>query len=133
MLGHADSRGRGRSSIKKMQKDKEAEDLSFLLDEEVLTRMEDGKAEAKVDMQERLKARVASNMKAFLMSGQGKQIQALVDDAAEPEQDAVDEPQPKLFSPAVDAAQSLQEVVEELNQKKPETLNRTIIHKCCLE
>ena len=74
MLGHADSRGRGRSSIKKMQKDKEAEDLSFLLDEEVLTRMEDGKAEAKVDMQERLKARVASNMKAFLMSGQGKQI-----------------------------------------------------------
>jgi hypothetical protein len=56
-----------------------------------------------------------------------------VDDAAEPEQVEADEPQPKLFSPAVDAAQSLQEVVEELNQKKPETLNRTIIHKCCLE
>ena len=44
-----------------------------------------------------------------------------------------DGPQLKLFSPAVDAVQSLVEVAEELNQKRPETLNRTIIHKCCLE
>jgi len=56
-----------------------------------------------------------------------------MEEVPEPEQDEEDQQQPKLFSPAVDAEQSLHEVVQELNQKKTETLNRTIIHKCCLE
>lgn len=130
-----------RSSTKLLSRLKEGEDLSFLVDEEIVAAdtkkkeryLNNDDAAETLDVKERLKARVAKNMKAFLLSGQGKQIQALMEEGTEePEPIEDDEAKRKLFKPAVDG-QSLQEVVQELNQKKTETLNRTIIHKCCIE